>query len=524
MRRRVVHALGALVAADPQAAICGPANAWVVKPCGAARGAGVKVLNDVARVVGELQTGPPRIVQKYVERPLLLSGRKADLRVWVVVLSFQPLVAYVYDQVMVRPASGDYSLAPQRLGDVGVHLCNHSVQASLLRQSQQRRGSPAKAAAATGSPQAPCSLGGTDVVATIEAGKVRYLPATEAAAGSLDAADAAPEAAGMLALTALLPSIAAVTEADIDADAAANDPLGGSPGWRPSPALRALLAAEGDEESVLLSAEPEALQKSPNVSSTTEANSNRGSVARSTPSNEAVDDSQGSRRRKLTSSAALWATGLSPTKKSPAASALWETPTSTAYPSGHHALRHMQRREADAGQSPRADLSSTPPPPPRRRSEAPPARSPYVARMLELQGADRDGWAGWRASYWPAIRDASAAALAAAATGVLRDCSASRGRCFELYGFDFLLDGDGKRAWLLEINESPDLRAHSQEKSRACSDMLDDLVELVGAHAAPPPPAHPGAAAGAPQGRLLSAWEDPPLAQGGWERLAQPQQ
>ena len=54
------------------------------------------------RIISELKTGPPRIVQKYIERPLLLDRRKADLRVWMVVLSFEPLIAYMYDQVKFR--------------------------------------------------------------------------------------------------------------------------------------------------------------------------------------------------------------------------------------------------------------------------------------------------------------------------------------------------------------------------------------------------------------------------------------
>eukprot|EP00951_Prasinocladus_malaysianus_P025814 scaffold227274_cov21-Prasinocladus_malaysianus.AAC.1 len=56
-------------------------------------------MSDLDRMLAELQTGPPRIVQKYVERPLLLDDTKVDLRVWVVVLSLEPLVAYMYDQV-----------------------------------------------------------------------------------------------------------------------------------------------------------------------------------------------------------------------------------------------------------------------------------------------------------------------------------------------------------------------------------------------------------------------------------------
>ena len=42
----MVDAIASLQAADPQAKLNGPANAWVIKPCGAARGEGVKVRHE----------------------------------------------------------------------------------------------------------------------------------------------------------------------------------------------------------------------------------------------------------------------------------------------------------------------------------------------------------------------------------------------------------------------------------------------------------------------------------------------
>ncbi|KAJ9459831.1 putative beta-tubulin polyglutamylase [Diplonema papillatum] len=49
------------------------------------------------------------VVQRYVTPPMLVHGRKFDLRVYVAVTSMSPLVAYVYQEGLVRFASEDYN-------------------------------------------------------------------------------------------------------------------------------------------------------------------------------------------------------------------------------------------------------------------------------------------------------------------------------------------------------------------------------------------------------------------------------
>ena len=81
-------------------------GALIVKPLNSSRGRGVKMVLSTA----ELPSDPAAklLVQEYIERPLLLQGRKFDLRLYVAVTSFDPLRAYVFEQGLARFANAPY--------------------------------------------------------------------------------------------------------------------------------------------------------------------------------------------------------------------------------------------------------------------------------------------------------------------------------------------------------------------------------------------------------------------------------
>ncbi|CAN0417092.1 unnamed protein product [Pylaiella littoralis] len=116
--------------ADPQAAVClGPANAWVVKPVGLSCGRGVEVVSSLRGLVSACQRLKWKaVVQKYVERPLLVQGYKFDIRQWVLLTSINPFVVWGFDESYVRFSSRPFTMNACSLSDRLVHLCNHSVQ------------------------------------------------------------------------------------------------------------------------------------------------------------------------------------------------------------------------------------------------------------------------------------------------------------------------------------------------------------------------------------------------------------
>jgi len=111
-----------------------PKAAWkrplIFKPdCGAA-GEGIHLLfsqRDLSRRM-ELCKAEQAVVQEYVDAPMLIDGTKWDLRVYVVVLSLEPLRIFLCREGLARFAAEKYSPATAKNGHkVASHLTNYSI-------------------------------------------------------------------------------------------------------------------------------------------------------------------------------------------------------------------------------------------------------------------------------------------------------------------------------------------------------------------------------------------------------------
>ncbi|CAE7236290.1 TTLL3B [Symbiodinium sp. CCMP2456] len=119
-------AVALLEARWPQVSTQGCMNVWVVKPGTSSKGSGVVCLNTLPELLHHCKNTTNRVVQKYVEKPLLLfSGRKFDLRQWVLVRSFQPLEVYMFSSCYLRLCNEPYDLGD--LANRQRHISNWSV-------------------------------------------------------------------------------------------------------------------------------------------------------------------------------------------------------------------------------------------------------------------------------------------------------------------------------------------------------------------------------------------------------------
>jgi tubulin polyglutamylase TTLL4 len=64
---------------------------------------------------------------KYIANPHLINGLKYDLRVYVLVTSYNPLKIYIYNDGLVRFATQKYNNNPESLQNKFMHLTNFSI-------------------------------------------------------------------------------------------------------------------------------------------------------------------------------------------------------------------------------------------------------------------------------------------------------------------------------------------------------------------------------------------------------------
>eukprot|EP00770_Monocercomonoides_exilis_P002109 MONOS_2093.1-p1 / transcript=MONOS_2093.1 / gene=MONOS_2093 / organism=Monocercomonoides_exilis_PA203 / gene_product=tubulin tyrosine ligase / transcript_product=tubulin tyrosine ligase / location=Mono_scaffold00041:38577-40004(+) / protein_length=391 / sequence_SO=supercontig / SO=protein_coding / is_pseudo=false len=136
-----------------------PGSLWIAKPLGQAQGRGIFVVSKLSqladwKVDNRFTSSPvPRslpsgsgadpndpdheeekekdktyLIQSYISNPLLVGGKKFDMRVYVLVTSFLPLTVWLYRTGFARFSFSHFSLDPDNVDNQFVHLTNVAIQ------------------------------------------------------------------------------------------------------------------------------------------------------------------------------------------------------------------------------------------------------------------------------------------------------------------------------------------------------------------------------------------------------------
>ncbi|XP_028308961.1 putative tubulin polyglutamylase TTLL9 isoform X1 [Gouania willdenowi] len=114
-------------------------STWIMKPAARSQGKGIFLFRKLKDVMdwkkdssrhseeqGEEAQVENYVAQRYIAKPYLINGRKFDLRVYVLVTSYDPLKAWLYRDGFARFSCTRFSLSS--IDDMYVHLTNVSVQ------------------------------------------------------------------------------------------------------------------------------------------------------------------------------------------------------------------------------------------------------------------------------------------------------------------------------------------------------------------------------------------------------------
>ncbi|GIL69715.1 hypothetical protein Vretimale_10189 [Volvox reticuliferus] len=110
---------------------------WIMKPSSRSQGKGIFLINKLSQIKQwsgaslppALRSGADNyVVSRYIDNPLLIGGKKFDMRIYVVVTSFKPLKVYMSRLGFGRFCNVKYSAEVGELCNEFMHLTNVAIQ------------------------------------------------------------------------------------------------------------------------------------------------------------------------------------------------------------------------------------------------------------------------------------------------------------------------------------------------------------------------------------------------------------
>ena len=114
-----------------------PNTTWIMKPTSRAQGSGIFLVNKLKQIQKWANTSKlpfqsqmmkeTYVICRYIDRPLLVGGKKFDLRIYVLVTSYRPLKVWLSSLGFARFCNEKYSADVNELDNMMIHLTNVAI-------------------------------------------------------------------------------------------------------------------------------------------------------------------------------------------------------------------------------------------------------------------------------------------------------------------------------------------------------------------------------------------------------------
>ncbi|XP_068194118.1 tubulin polyglutamylase TTLL5 [Antennarius striatus] len=96
---------------------------WIIKPVASSRGRGIYLVSSPSQISMDENI----LVSRYINNPMLIDEFKFDMRLYVLVTSYDPLLIYVYEEGLARFATVKYDRTSKNIKNTFMHLTNYSL-------------------------------------------------------------------------------------------------------------------------------------------------------------------------------------------------------------------------------------------------------------------------------------------------------------------------------------------------------------------------------------------------------------